>query len=120
MSSERNSHRTAILLFAVAAITAIVAALVTTIERVDTRTAANETPPGTMGLARPHPPLDRSPGQPVLGPPAGDRLSLRQIARARCMSPESAHQRSGVTPRRGQLTAVQRTRFAKRRETGKE
>jgi hypothetical protein len=26
-----------------------------------------ETPPGTMGLAKPHPPLDRSPGQPVLG-----------------------------------------------------
>jgi len=67
MSNERNSHRTALLLFAAAVITAIVAAFVTTLERVDTRTATSETPPGTMGLARPHPPLDHSPGQPVLG-----------------------------------------------------
>jgi hypothetical protein len=62
----RNSHRTAIILFAVAVIIAIVAAF-TTLEWADTRTANNETPPGTTGLAKPHPPLDRSPGQPVLG-----------------------------------------------------
>jgi hypothetical protein len=67
MSSERNSHRTAVVLFAVAVIIAILAAFVTTVERVDTRTANNETPPGITGLARPHPPLDRAPGQPVLG-----------------------------------------------------
>jgi hypothetical protein len=47
MSSERNSHRTAVILFAVAMIIAILAAFVTTLERVDTRTANNETPPGT-------------------------------------------------------------------------
>ena len=47
-------------------IIAILAAFVTTLERVDTRTANNETPPGTTGLAKPHPPLDRAPGQPVL------------------------------------------------------
>ena len=57
------SHRTAVILFAVA----IFAAFVTTLERIDTRTASTETPPGTMGLAKPRPPLDRAPGQPVLG-----------------------------------------------------
>ncbi|MBR0859558.1 hypothetical protein [Bradyrhizobium liaoningense] len=67
MSSERNSHRNAVVLFAVAMIIAILAAFVTTLERVDTRTASNEAPPGALGLARPHPPLDRAPGQPVSG-----------------------------------------------------
>ena len=67
MSNERNSHRTALLLFAVAVIVAILAAFVTTLERVNPRTANNETPPGTTGLAKPHPPLDRAPGQPVIG-----------------------------------------------------
>jgi hypothetical protein len=67
MSNERNSHRTTVILFAVAMIIAILAAFVTTLERVDTRTANTETPPGTTGLAKAHPPLDRAPGQPVLG-----------------------------------------------------
>ena len=67
MSNERNSHRTVVILFAVAAAIAILAALVTTLERIDTRAASNETPPGTTGLAKPRPPLDRAPGQPVLG-----------------------------------------------------
>jgi hypothetical protein len=67
MSNERNSHRTAFILFATAVIIATLAALVTTFERVDTRTASNETPPGTTGLAKPRPPLDRAPGQPVFG-----------------------------------------------------
>jgi hypothetical protein len=66
MSNERNSHRTTVILFAVAIIIAMLTAFVTTLE-VDTRTANNETPPGTTGLAKPHPPLDRAPGQPVLG-----------------------------------------------------
>jgi len=63
----RNSDRITIILFAVAVMIAIVALFVTTIEWADTRTANNETPPGTMSLAKPHPPLDRSPGHPVLG-----------------------------------------------------
>ena len=67
MSNERNSHRTPIVLLAIAVTMATLAAFVTTLERVDTRTANNETPPGTTGLAKPHPPLDRAPGQPVLG-----------------------------------------------------
>ena len=67
MSDERNSHRTAVVLFAVAVLIAICAAFVTTLERVDTRTANNETPPGATGLAKPRPPLDRAPGQPLFG-----------------------------------------------------
>jgi len=67
MSNERNNHRTAVVLFAVAVIVAVLAAFVTTLERVDTRTAANGTPPGTTGLAKPHPPLDRAPGRAVPG-----------------------------------------------------
>jgi hypothetical protein len=67
MSGERNNHRSAVALFAVAVIIAILAAFVTTLERVDTRTANNQTPSGTTGLAKPRPPLDRAPGQPLLG-----------------------------------------------------
>ena len=51
MPNQRNSHRTAVILFAFAMLIAILAAFVTTLERVDTRTANNETPPGTTGLA---------------------------------------------------------------------
>jgi hypothetical protein len=61
-----RNYQTAFALFAVALIVAIVAAFVTTLERVDTRLVANnQTPPGTTGLAKSHPPLDRSPRQPV-------------------------------------------------------
>jgi hypothetical protein len=67
MSNERDSHRTAIGLFAVAVIIAILAAFVTALERLDTRMANDETPPGTTGLAKPRPPLDRVPGQAVIG-----------------------------------------------------
>ena len=65
MDKDRNSPRTALVLFAVATALAVLLAIVTTLERVDTRTASNEAPPGTTGLARPHPPLDRAPGQPL-------------------------------------------------------
>ena len=67
MSNERNSHLTAVLLFAVAVTIAIVAAFITTLDQIETRTASNEAPPGATGLAKPRPPLDRAPGQPVLG-----------------------------------------------------
>ena len=67
MSNERNSQRTAVLLFAVAVIIAVVAAFFTTVERIDTRTASNVAPSGTTGLAKPRPPLERSPGQPLSG-----------------------------------------------------
>jgi hypothetical protein len=67
MSNERNRHRTAVVLFAVAVIIAALAASVTTIEQVDRRAAYNETPPGTTGLAKPRPPLDREPGRALFG-----------------------------------------------------
>ena len=67
MSNEPNNDRTAVVLFAVAVTIAILAAAITTLERIDTRTANNESPPGTTGLAKPRPPLDRAPGQPVIG-----------------------------------------------------
>jgi hypothetical protein len=61
-----SNYHTAFALFAAAVIVAIVAAFVTTLERVDTRLVANnQTPSGTTGLAKPHPPFDRSPGEPV-------------------------------------------------------
>jgi hypothetical protein len=61
-----NNYRTAFALFAAAVIISIIAAFVTTREQVDTRQVANnQTPPGTTGLAKSHPPLDRSPDQPI-------------------------------------------------------
>ena len=67
MTREWNSRRTAVVLFAVAVVVVILTAFITTFERVNTRAASNETAPGTTGLARPGPPLDRAPGEPVLG-----------------------------------------------------
>jgi hypothetical protein len=64
MFDRRNSHRTAVALFAVAVIIAILAAFVTTLERVDTKRASNDSPASTTGLAKPRPPLDRAPSQP--------------------------------------------------------
>jgi len=67
MSNERNGYRTARVLFAVAVILAMLMAFAPTLERIDTRMANNETAPGTTGLAKARPPLDRAPGQPVFG-----------------------------------------------------
>ena len=61
-----NEHRTALVLFAVALGVAIAVAYVTTLERVNTHKVSNEAMPGTTGLARPHPQLDRAPGEPIL------------------------------------------------------
>ncbi|MCP1971783.1 hypothetical protein [Bradyrhizobium elkanii] len=63
-----TNHRAALILFAVALAAALIAATITTLENGNTRVASNETPPGTMGLARPHPPLDRAPGVPIETP----------------------------------------------------
>jgi hypothetical protein len=65
MSNERNGYRTALVLFAVAVIIAMLVAFVTTFERVDKKASVSETPPGTTGLAKAHPPLDRAPAQPL-------------------------------------------------------
>lgn len=60
-----DSHRTALILFAVALGIVFLAASIATLKHVDTRVVSNNAPPGTTGLARPHPPLDRAPGQPI-------------------------------------------------------
>jgi hypothetical protein len=60
-----DRHRTTLVLFAVALAIATLVASVTTLERINTRQTANDAPPGTTGLARPHPPLDRAPGEPI-------------------------------------------------------
>jgi hypothetical protein len=52
MSNDRNGQSTTVVLFGAAVIIAIFAATVT-LERTDTRTASNETAPGTTGLAKP-------------------------------------------------------------------
>ena len=58
MSNERNGYRTALVLFAVAVIIAMLMAFVTTLERADQRTATSETAPlGTTGLGKARPPL---------------------------------------------------------------
>jgi hypothetical protein len=62
--SRRRTDRT-LVIFAVAAAMAGVVALLTTIHSVDSRRTSNGAAPGTTGLARPHPPLDRSPGEPL-------------------------------------------------------
>jgi hypothetical protein len=64
MSIDR-SHRIAVAIFAIALAVVLVAAFVTTLENVDTRQARNVAQPGTIGLAKPHAPLDRAPGEPV-------------------------------------------------------
>jgi hypothetical protein len=58
-----SNHRTAVILFAVALVIAVVGAFLTTLHHVDTRQASSDAQPGTIGLARPHPPL--YPSQPT-------------------------------------------------------
>jgi hypothetical protein len=59
-----NEHRIAVILFGIALAIVIAIASVTTLDRADTtRIANNGAPAGTTGLARPHPPLDRAPGE---------------------------------------------------------
>ena len=67
MPNQRNSHRTAVILFAVAVTIAILAAAVTTFERIETRTASNESPPGTDGSRQ------ATPATGSRSRPAGDR-----------------------------------------------
>jgi hypothetical protein len=61
-----NKHRTALFLFAVALGVVVAVASVTTLERVNTHKVSGDAIPGTTGLAKPHPQLDRAPGEPIL------------------------------------------------------
>jgi uncharacterized membrane protein len=62
---ENDSRRTAVAAVALTATMAIVVAIFLTLKTVDTRSAKVDALPGTTGLAKPHPPLDRAPGEPV-------------------------------------------------------
>lgn len=64
-----NAHLT-VMAFAILVAAIVVLAFVTTLNRVDVKTAATDQPPGTTGLARPHPPLQRAPGEPARELPA--------------------------------------------------
>jgi hypothetical protein len=63
-SNQRRTHVT-LAVFAVIVAAVIIAAFAATIDRVDTRLTSSDLPPGTIGLAHPHPPLDKGPGNPV-------------------------------------------------------
>ena len=77
----QDQNRTTLVLCAIAMAIAIVVASTVTIERVNTRTASNDTPPGTTGLARPHPPLDRAAGEPIQTTGTPSSANVRQRPR---------------------------------------
>ena len=64
---QAADHARAVIMaiFAVILAVAISAAFITTLEDIDTRHASDVTHPGTIGLAKPHPPLDGAPGEPI-------------------------------------------------------
>jgi hypothetical protein len=62
-AADRHARAVIMAIFAVILAVAIVAAFVTTLGNVDTWRASNDTQPGTIGLAKPHPPLDKAPGE---------------------------------------------------------
>ena len=74
-----DQNRTTLVLSAIALAIAIAVASAVTLEPVNTRMAGNDTPPGTTGLARPHPPLDRAAGEPIqtTGMPSGANVRQR-------------------------------------------
>lgn len=64
MRDDSESAKTLTFLLGLAAI--VILAFAITMRGVDTPVAVTESPPGTTGLAHPHPPLDRAPAQPVM------------------------------------------------------
>ena len=64
-AAGRHARAAVMAIFAVILAVAMIATFITTIEGVDTKQASNVAQPGTTGLAHPHPPLDRAPGEPV-------------------------------------------------------
>jgi hypothetical protein len=65
MNNDQRGYRIAMTIFTAVLTVVMMAAFITTIEGVDTRQASNVAQPGTIGLAHPHPPLDRAPGEPI-------------------------------------------------------
>jgi hypothetical protein len=64
-AADHHARVVVMAIFAVFLAVAIVAAFITTCGGVNTRRASNVTQPGTIGLAKPHAPLDRAPGEPI-------------------------------------------------------
>ena len=64
-AADRHARVLIMAIFAVILAAAMLAAFITTLEDIDTRHASDVTHPGTIGLAKPHPPLDRAPGEPI-------------------------------------------------------
>ncbi|MGY4430553.1 hypothetical protein ACVWWO_003030 [Bradyrhizobium sp. F1.13.1] len=60
-----DQNRMTLVLSAIALAVAIVVASAITMERVNMPAVSNDAAPGTVGLARPHPPLDRASGEPI-------------------------------------------------------
>lgn len=58
-----EQHRAAVIWFGIAVAIVIALAYVTMLNGTNVRTVAHNAPAGTVGLARPHPPLDRAPGK---------------------------------------------------------
>ncbi len=65
---EFGNARLTVMAFAILVVAIVALAFITTINRVDVRTAATDPVPGTTGLARPHPPLQRAPGEATRAP----------------------------------------------------
>jgi hypothetical protein len=61
-----SAYQKALVPFAVALGGVIAIAFMIILESIHTRDASNGAIPGTIGLARPHPQLDRAPGTPIL------------------------------------------------------
>ena len=64
-AADRHARAAVVVIFAIVLSVAMLAAFITTIEGIDTRHVSNGAQPGTIGLAKPHPPLDKALGEPV-------------------------------------------------------
>ncbi|MFZ0651151.1 hypothetical protein [Bradyrhizobium sp.] len=64
-AADRHARAAVMVIFAIILGFAMIVAFITTIEGVDTRHVSNGAQPGTIGLAKPHPPLDKALGEPV-------------------------------------------------------
>ncbi|MDB5606154.1 MAG: hypothetical protein JWP25_3054 [Bradyrhizobium sp.] len=57
--------RIAFMAMSAACLAVVIIAAFVARQGVDTRQTSNVTQPGTIGLAKPHAPLDRAPGEPI-------------------------------------------------------
>ena len=63
MNNDQRAYPIAMTIFTAVLTVVMMAAFITAIEGVDTRQASNVAQPATTGLAHPHPPLDKAPGE---------------------------------------------------------